>query len=33
MVTSDVLKMATTSLVMIAHLFDIIIVAATDNDL
>ena len=33
MVTSDVMKVATTSLVMIGHLFDIIIVAATDKDL
>ena len=33
MVTSEVMKMATSSLVMIGHLFDIIIVAATDEDL
>ena len=33
MVTSDIMKVATTSLVMIGHLFDIIIVAATDKDL
>ena len=33
MVTIDVMEMATTSLVMIGHWFDIIIVAATDKDL
>ena len=32
-VTSDVMKMTTTYSVMIGHLFDIIIVAATDKDL
>ena len=32
-VTSDVMKMATTYLAMIGHLFDIIIVATTDKDL
>ena len=32
-VTSDVMKMTTTYLAMIGHLFDIIIVAATDKDL
>ena len=32
-VTSDVMKMTTTCLAMIGNLFDIIIVAATDNDL
>ena len=30
-VTNDVMKMATTCSAMIGHLFDIIIVAATDN--
>ena len=33
MVTNDVMKMATTCSAMIGHLFDIIIVAATDNSL
>ena len=33
MVTSDIIKMTTTSEAMIEHLFDSIIVAATDNDL
>ena len=33
MVTSDVIKMTLTCSVMIEHLFDIIIVAATDNGL
>ena len=32
-VTSDVMKMTTTYLAMIVHLFDIIIVTATDKDL
>ena len=32
-VTSDVMKMTTTYLAMIVHLFDIIFVAATDKDL
>ena len=31
MVTGDVMKMTTTCSAMIGHLFDIIIVAATDN--
>ena len=33
MVTNDVMKMATTCLVMIGCLFDILIVVATDNNL
>ena len=33
MVTNDIMKMATTCSAMIAHLFNIIIVAANDNDL
>ena len=33
MAANDVMKMVTTCSAMIAHLFDIIIVAATDNDL
>ena len=33
MVTNDVMKMATTCSAMIGDLFDIIIVAATDNNL
>ena len=32
-VTNDVMKMTTTYLAMIGHLFDSIIVAATDKDL
>ena len=32
-VTNDVMKMITTYSAMIGHLFDIIIVAATDKDL
>ena len=32
-VTSDIMKMTTTYSAMIGHLFDIIIVAATDKDL
>ena len=32
-VTNDVMKMTTTYSAMIGHLFDIIIVAATDKDL
>ena len=32
-VTSDVMKMTATCLAMIGNLFDIIIIAATDNDL
>ena len=32
-VTSDIMKMTTTYLATIGHLFDIIIVAATDKDL
>ena len=33
MATNDVMKMATTCSALIGNLFDIIIVAATDNDL
>ena len=33
MATNNVMKMATTCSAMIGHLFDMIIVAATDNDL
>ena len=33
MVTNDVIKITTTCSAMIGNLFDIIIVAATDNDL
>ena len=33
MVTNDIMKVATTCSTMIGHLFDIIIVAATDEDL
>ena len=33
MATNNIVKMATTCLAMIGHLFDIIIVVATDNDL
>ena len=33
MVTNDVMKMTTTYLVMMGHLFDILIVVATDNNL
>ena len=32
-VTGDIMKMTTTYLAMIGHLFDLIIVAATDKDL
>ena len=32
-VTNDVMKMTTTYLAMIGHLFDIIIVSAADKDL